>query len=128
MTKHWKLFQTSAILEVFSANGRCHQYQVVSVPRLCFTNFFFINLYLFVFIQLVSDAICCRLLKRAVTVSTLNRSKRNDLAIIRWMCYVQVNDQFHSDSLLSNLRTQNVKYQHNEVVWTRRIRRCKSWS
>ena len=54
----------------------------------------------------------------AVTVSTLSRLKRNDLAMIRWMCNVRANDNVHSDSLLSRLGIQSVEV----VLRTSRIR------
>ena len=39
----------------------------------------------------------------SVTVSTLNRLRPNDLAMIRWMCNIKTNDNVFSHSLLSKL-------------------------
>ena len=51
----------------------------------------------------------------AMTVATLNRLRRNDRAMIRWICNVKANDEVSSDSLLSKLGLQD------EMVWTRRV-------
>ena len=53
-----------------------------------------------------------------VTVSTLNRLRRNDLAMIRWMCNIKTNDNVCSHSLLSKLSIWNVE----EVLRTSRMR------
>ena len=44
----------------------------------------------------------------AMTVATLNRLRRNDRAMIRWVCNVKANDEVSSDSLLSKLGLQDV--------------------
>ena len=44
-----------------------------------------------------------------VTVSTLNRLRRNDLAMIRWMCNIKTNDNACSQSLFSKLGIQDVE-------------------
>ena len=46
---------------------------------------------------------------RPVTVSTLNRLRRNDLATIRWMCNIKTNDNVCFHSLLSKLGIGNVE-------------------
>ena len=48
-----------------------------------------------------------------VTVSVLNRLRRTDIAMIRWMCNIKTNDNVCSHSLLSTLSIRDV-----EVVWT----------
>ena len=54
----------------------------------------------------------------SVTVSPLNRLRRNDLAMIRWMCNIKTNDNVCSHSLLSKLGIRDF-----EVVRTSRMRR-----
>ena len=54
----------------------------------------------------------------AVTVATLNRLRRNDAAMIRWICNVKANDEVSSDSLLSNLGLQDI----DVVLWSSRMR------
>ena len=54
----------------------------------------------------------------AVTVSTFNHLKRNDLAMIRWMRNVRANDNVYLDFLLSKLVTQNAEF----VLHTRRMK------
>ena len=44
----------------------------------------------------------------AMTVATLNRLRRNDRAMIRWICNVKANDEVSSDSLLSKLGLQDI--------------------
>ena len=53
-----------------------------------------------------------------VTVSTLNRLRRNDLAMIRWMCNIKTNDNVCSHSLLSKLGIRDVEV----VLRTSRMR------
>ena len=43
-----------------------------------------------------------------VTVSTLNRLRRNNLAMIRWMCNIKTNDNVCSHPLLSKLGIRDV--------------------
>ena len=44
----------------------------------------------------------------AMTVATLNCLRRNDRAMIRWICNVKANDEVSSDSLLSKLGLQDI--------------------
>ena len=44
----------------------------------------------------------------AMTVATLNRLRRNDRAMIRWICNVKANDEVSSDSLFSKLGLQDI--------------------
>ena len=53
-----------------------------------------------------------------VTVSTLNHLRRNDLAMIRWMCNIKTNDNVCSHSLLSKLGIRDVE----AVLRTSRMR------
>ena len=43
-----------------------------------------------------------------MTVATLNRLRRNDRAMIRWICKIKANDEVSSDSLLSKLGLQDI--------------------
>ena len=44
-----------------------------------------------------------------VTVFPLNRFRRNDLAMIRWICNIETNDNVCSHSLLSKLGIRDVE-------------------
>ena len=44
----------------------------------------------------------------AMTVATLNPLRRNDHAMIRWICNVKANDEVSSDSFLSKLGLQDI--------------------
>ena len=54
----------------------------------------------------------------AMTVATLNRLRRNDLTLFRWMCNVKAKDEVSSDSLLSKLGIQDL----DVVLCTSRMR------
>ena len=41
-------------------------------------------------------------------MATLNRLRRNDRAMIRWICNVKAGDEVSSDSLLSKLGLQDI--------------------
>ena len=43
-----------------------------------------------------------------MTAATLNRLRRNDRAMIRWICNVKAKDEVSSDSLLSKLGIQDL--------------------
>ena len=45
----------------------------------------------------------------ATTVDTMNRLRRNDRAMLRWMSNVKVNDKMSSDSILSKLGLQDIE-------------------
>ena len=64
-----------------------------------------------------------------VTVSTLNRLRRNDLAMIRWMCNVKTNDKACSQSLLSKLGIRDVKVvlRTSRMRWFGHVERSVSW-
>ena len=73
-----------------------------------------------------------------VTVSILNRLRRNDLAMIRWMCNIKTNDNVCSHSLLSKLGIRDVEValctsrmrwfflDVQSVAWVGSLR-CESW-
>ena len=54
----------------------------------------------------------------AMKVDTLNRLRRNDRAMIRWICNVRAKDEVSSDSLLTKLGIQDL----DVVLRTSRMR------
>ena len=54
----------------------------------------------------------------AMTAATFNRLRRNDRAMIRWICNVKAKDEVSSDSLLSKLGFQDLEM----VLRTSRMR------
>ena len=64
-----------------------------------------------------------------VTVSTLNRLRRNDLAMIRWMCNIKTNDNVCSHSLLSKLGIRDVEVvlRTSRMRWFGHVERSVSW-
>ena len=59
----------------------------------------------------------------AMTAATLNRLRRNDRAMIRWICNVKAKDKVSSDSLLSKLGIQDL----DMVRWFGHIERSTGW-
>ena len=64
-----------------------------------------------------------------VTVSTSNRLRRNDLAMIRWMCNIKTNDNVCSHSLLSKLGIRNVEVvlRTSRMRWFGHVERSVGW-
>ena len=64
-----------------------------------------------------------------VTVSTLNRLRRNDLAMIRWMYNIKTNDNVCSHSLLSKLciRDVEVVLRTSRKRWFGHVERSVGW-
>ena len=64
-----------------------------------------------------------------VTVSTLNRLRRNDLAMIRWMCNFKTNDNVCSHSLFSKLgiRAVEVVLRTSRMRWFGHVERSVGW-
>ena len=64
-----------------------------------------------------------------VTVSTLNRLRRNDLAVIRWMCNIKTNDNVCSHSLLSKLGIRDVEVVlcTSRMRWFGHVERSVGW-
>ena len=60
-----------------------------------------------------------------VTVSTLNRLRRNDFAMIRWRCNIKTNDNVFSHSLLSKLGIRDVEVvlRTSRMRWFRHVER-----
>ena len=48
----------------------------------------------------------------AMKAETLNRLRRNDRAMIRWICNVKAKDEVSSDSLLTKLGIQDLVSSH----------------
>ena len=64
-----------------------------------------------------------------VTVSTLNRFRRNDLAMIRWMCNIKTNDNVCSHSLFSKLGIRDVELvlRTSRMRWFGHVERSVGW-
>ena len=64
----------------------------------------------------------------AMTVATLNRLRRNDRAMICWICYDKANDEVSSDSLLSKLGLQDNRCDcSSRMRWYGHVERSKGW-
>ena len=64
-----------------------------------------------------------------VTVSTLNRLRRNDLAMIRWMRNIKTNDNVCSHSILPKLGIQDVEVvlRTSRMRWYGHVERSAGW-
>ena len=64
-----------------------------------------------------------------MTVATLNRLRRNDHAMIRWICNVKARDEVSSDSLLSKLGIQDldVMLRTSRMRWFGHVERSTGW-
>ena len=64
-----------------------------------------------------------------VTVSTLNRFRRNDLAMVHWMCNIKTNDNVCSHSLLSKLGIRDVEvvFRTSRMRWFGHVERNVGW-
>ena len=65
----------------------------------------------------------------AMKVDTLNRLRRNDRAMICWICIVKAKDEVSSDSLLSKLGIQDLDVVHltSRIRWFGHIGRSTGW-
>ena len=65
----------------------------------------------------------------ATTVDTISRLRRNDRAMLRWMCNVKVNDKINSDSILSKLGLQDIEtiLRTNRLRWFGHVERSAGW-
>ena len=65
-----------------------------------------------------------------VTVFPLNRLRRNDLAMIRWMCNIKTNDNVCSHSLLSKLGIRDVEVvlRKSRMRWFGHVERSVGWN
>ena len=59
----------------------------------------------------------------------LNRLRRNDHAMIRWICNVKAKDEVSSDSLLTKLGIQDldVVLRTSRIIWFGHIERSTGW-
>ena len=64
-----------------------------------------------------------------VTVSKLNRLRRNDLVMIRWMCNIKTNDNVCFHSLFSKLGLRDVEVVHctSRMSWSGHVERSVGW-
>ena len=65
----------------------------------------------------------------AMEVDTLNRLRRNDRAMIRWICNVRAKDEVSSDSLLTKLGIQDldVVLRTSRMRWFGHVERSTGW-
>ena len=65
----------------------------------------------------------------AMTAVTLNRLRRNDRAMIRWICNVKAKDEVSSDSLLSKLGIQVLEMvlRTSRMRWFGHVERSTGW-
>ena len=65
----------------------------------------------------------------AMKVDTLNRLRRNDRAMIRWICNVRAKDEVSSDSLLTKLGIQDldVVLRTSRMRWFGHVERSTGW-
>ena len=66
----------------------------------------------------------------AMKVDTLNRLRRNDCAMIRWICNVRAKDEVSSDSLLTKLGIQDldVVLRTSRRRWFGHVQRSTGWT
>ncbi|MES9950323.1 MAG: reverse transcriptase domain-containing protein, partial [Candidatus Thiodiazotropha sp.] len=64
-----------------------------------------------------------------MTTATLNRLRRNDRAMIRWICNVKAKEDVSSDSLLSKLGIQDVDVvlRTSRMRWFGHVERSTNW-
>ena len=64
-----------------------------------------------------------------VTVSTLNRLRQNDLAMIHWMCNIEIKDNVCSHSLLLKIGIRDVKVvlRTSRMRWFGNVERSVCW-
>ena len=65
----------------------------------------------------------------AATADTINRLRRNDRAMVRWMCNVKVEDEVSSDSLLLRLGIQDIEevLRSGRMTWFGHVERSRGW-
>ena len=65
----------------------------------------------------------------AMKVDTLNRLRRNDRAMNRWICNVRAKDEVSSDSLLTKLGIQDldVVLRTSRMKWFGHVERSTGW-
>ena len=65
----------------------------------------------------------------AMKVDTLNRIRRNDRAMIRWICNVRAKDEVNSDSLLTKLGIQDldVVLRTSRMRWFGHVEHSTGW-
>ena len=65
----------------------------------------------------------------AISSNTLNRLRRNDRAMIRWICRIKPHDDVSSDSLLSKLGIMDIEavLRTNRMRWLGHVERSTGW-
>ena len=65
----------------------------------------------------------------ATTADTMSRLRRNERAMLRWMCNVKVNDKGSFDSILSKLGLQDIEtiLRANRLRWFGHVERSTGW-
>ena len=65
----------------------------------------------------------------AMTAATLNRMRRDDSAMIRWICNVKAKDEVSSDSLLSKLGIHDLEamLRTSRMRWFGHVERSTDW-
>ena len=65
----------------------------------------------------------------AMKADTLNRLRRNDRAMIPWICNIKAKDEVSSDSLLTKLGIQDldVVLRTGRMRWLGRVERSTGW-
>ena len=65
----------------------------------------------------------------ATTADTMSRLRRNDRAMLRWMCNVKLNDKVSSGSILSKLGLQDIEtiVRTNRLRWFGHVERSAGW-
>ena len=65
----------------------------------------------------------------AIKVDTLNRLRRNDHAMIRWICNVRAKDEVSLDSLFTKLGIQDldVVLRTSRMRWFGHVERSTGW-
>ena len=65
----------------------------------------------------------------ALKADTLNRLRRNDRAMIRWICNVKTKDEVWSDSLFTKLNIQDldVVLRTSRMRWFRHVEHSTGW-
>lgn len=65
----------------------------------------------------------------AMTADSMNRLRRNDHAMIRWICNVKIKDEVRSDSLLTRLGIKDVDsvIRAGRMRWYGHVERSEAW-
>ena len=75
------------------------------------------------------DITSIKVMTSVIKCLQINRLRRNDRAMIRWICNVKANDEVSSDSLLSKLGLQDIDVvlRSSRMRWYGHVERSKGW-